>query len=152
MVLPFGVTNGRPYFQEVMLDLYGGSSRSLPSLLNEGMVDLKAQLDIWIDDLTLGTGSCDDRDYPLRSDEPSLESRGFHEHLDGLRRVLVRAQKANLRFQFAKCLFAQHAVQTLGLIAGRNIVTACPKKMQAINGWPRPSRIEDLERFLATTF
>ena len=40
---------------EVMLDLYGGSSRSLPSLLNEGMEDLKAQLDIWIDDLTLGT-------------------------------------------------------------------------------------------------
>ena len=36
-VLPFGVTNGPPYFQEAMLDLYGGASRGLEDLLAEAM-------------------------------------------------------------------------------------------------------------------
>ena len=46
--LPFGVTNGPPYFQEMMLDLYGGSSRNLPNLLNNFMEDFEAYLDCFI--------------------------------------------------------------------------------------------------------
>ena len=37
------------------------------------------------------------------------------------------------------------------MIAGCGVLKADPKKTAAISVWPRPSRMEDLERFLATT-
>ena len=73
------------------------------------------------------------------------------EHLDAVRKVLERAACANLRYKMSKCVFAQWSVPTLGMTAGRGIISADPKKIQGITTWPRPSRLEDLERFLATT-
>ena len=87
-VLPFGVTNGPPYFQEMMLDLYGGSTRGLPSLLNNSMSDLEAYLDIFIDDIQLGTGDALDHrawEQEQLADQPG---DGFHQHLAALRRLL----------------------------------------------------------------
>ena len=37
------------------------------------------------------------------------------------------------------------------MIAGNGVVKADPKKVRAIAAWPRPSRLEDVEKFLATT-
>ena len=56
VVLPFGVTNGPPYFQEAMLDLYHGASRKLPCLLGESMSEHDAVLEVFVDDITIGTG------------------------------------------------------------------------------------------------
>ena len=53
-VLPFGVTNGPSYFQEFMLTLYGGSKHG-PDMLGESMSDLDAIMEVWIDDVQLGT-------------------------------------------------------------------------------------------------
>ena len=40
-VLPFGVTNAPPYFQEMMLNLYGPRPKEgLPSMLEDAMKDL----------------------------------------------------------------------------------------------------------------
>ena len=39
----------------------------------------------------------------------------------------------------------------LGLVAGAGVVATDPKKVSAVEVWPRPTTIEDLERFLATT-
>ena len=47
-----------PYFLEFMLDLYNGTSRGLPDLLDTQM-GAHHQLDIWIDDVTIGTGNND---------------------------------------------------------------------------------------------
>ena len=46
---------------------------------------------------------------------------------------------------------AQFELSTLGMIAGQGVVKADPKKVQGISAWPRPTRLEDVERFLAST-
>ena len=78
-------------------------------------------------------------------------SDGFDQHLEALGRVLGRASLANLWLTFDKCFFAQYSLETLGMIAGNGVVKADPKKVQGIVGWPRPTRIEDVEKLLATT-
>ena len=150
-VLPFGVTNGPPYFQEMMLDLYGGSTRGLPSLLNNSMSDLEAYLDIFIDDIQLGTGDALDHRAWEQEQLADKPGDGFHQHLAALRRLLDRARVACLRFKLDKCFFCQWSIETLGMIAGCGTLRASPKKTKAIATWPRPSRLEDVERFLATT-
>ena len=76
---------------------------------------------------------------------------GFHQHLQALKRILERARVANLRFKLDKCYLCQWSIETLGMVAGCGTISASPKKTKAIEVWPRPSRLEDVERFLATT-
>ena len=134
-----------------MLDLYGGSSRDLPNLLNNSMEDLEAYLDCFIDDVQLGTGDAQDQAAWEREQREDNPEDGFHQHLAALRRILERARTAKLRFKLDKCYLCQWPLETLGMIAGCGRVKARTKKTQAINLWPRPSRLEDVERFLATT-
>jgi hypothetical protein len=146
-VLPFGVTNGPSYFQEFMLHLFGGASAndrdSLPSLLGTDIADLKALLEICIDDIQRGTGEANDHS------EESEE--GFDRHLESLYRMLERASVADLRLKLSKVFFAQYSLDTLGMVAGMGVVKPDPKILQGIAVWPRPTRLEDVERFLATT-
>ena len=58
---------------------------------------------------------------------------------------------ANLRFKLDKCFLCQWSLETLGMIAGCGTIGASPKKTKAIEVWPRPSRLENMEIFLATT-
>ena len=150
-VLPFGVTNGPPYFQEMMLDLYGGHSNKLPSLLANAMVEKETHLDVFIDDIQLGTGDALDTEAWLVDQAETNETDGFTQHLDALARILERARTAKLRFKLDKCYFCQWSIETLGMTAGCGVLQASPKKTKAITAWPRPSRLEDVERFLATT-
>ena len=150
-VLPFGVTNGPPYFQEMMLDLYGGHSNKLPSLLANSMVEQEAYLDIFIDDIQFGTGDALDTEAWLVDQAETNETDGFTQHLDALARILERARTAKLRFKLDKCYFCQWSIETLGMTVGCGVLQASPKKTKAITAWPRPSRLEDVERFLATT-
>ena len=55
-----------------------------------------------------------------------------------------------MKFKLSKCHFCQWEVHSLGLIVGCGCVRADPAKTKAISIWPRPSRMEDVERFLAT--
>ena len=148
-VLPFGEINGPCYLQECMLTLYGGS-RHGPDMLCESMSDLAAIMEVWIDDVQLGSGSLDDKTAREKDDLDLKDgSDGFDQHLEALARVLKRASLANLRFKLDMCFVAQYSLKTLGMIAGNGVVKADPKK--GIVGWPRPARIEDVEKFLATT-
>ena len=122
-VLPFGVTNGPSYFQEFMLDLYGQTS-GRPSLLGDMMKDLDACLEIWIDDVQLGSSSIVNASGKTSPDDP----KGFDQHMQAIERVLERASTVNLRFKLSKCFFAQFALETLGMIAGVGCVKADPKK------------------------
>ena len=151
-VMPYGVCNGPPYFQEFMLNLFGGSlSSGRPSLLDTAMDDLEGYLDVFIDDLQLGTGNVVNAS-PWGQD-PTEEDfqKEFERHLEALRRVFNRAREGQVRFKLSKCYFCQFTVECLGMIAGCGVLKADPKKTAAISVWPRPSRMEDLERFLATT-
>ena len=150
-VLPFGVANGPSYFQEFMLDLYGGSgsSDSKPNMLGDAMQDLDAQLEVWVDDVQLGTGSVFNSSGEMDVDVTC--PKAFKQHLEAIKRVFDRAASANLRFKLSKCYFCQFSLDTLGMVAGLGVVKTDPKKIQAIAEWPRPSRPEDVERFLAST-
>ena len=99
-------------------------------------------MEIFIDDIALGTGDA--------SDNQVSEGLSFQEHLTALDALLTRARAYHLRFKLVKCHFAQLQVELLGSIVGLGTVSACPKKVQGIVDWPRPSRREDVERFLAT--
>ncbi len=147
VVLPFGVTNGPPYFQEAMLDLYGGASRQLPSLLDsyqEGR-----WLGIFVDDVMLGTGDSHNLTYAV-SQSGMSELDGFEEHHDALKQVLERARLGNLRFKLEKMNLFQLEVECLGMDAGLGVLKASPKKTSAIETWPRPQKPEDVESFLAS--
>ena len=137
----------------MMLDLYGGTRSKLPNMLSQSMEDLEALLEIFIDDLQLGTGDAmDEKQWETaRRNADSKTDPGFDQHLTALERVFARARTVNLRFKLSKCYFAQWEVETLGMIAGCGVIKADPKKATAIVAWPRPSREEDVERFLATT-
>jgi len=150
-VLPFGVANGPSYFQEFMLDLYGGtgSSTSKPDMLGDAMHDLDAQLEVWVDDVQLGSGSVFNSSGEMDMDVTC--AKGFKQHLKAIERVFERAATANLRFKLSKCHFCKFSLDTLGMVAGLGVVKTDPKKVQAISEWPRPSRPEDVEKFLATT-
>ena len=134
-----------------MLDLYGGSTRKLPNLLNTCMEDLEAFLDRFVDDVQLGTGNALDSAAWERDAQEQHSDGGFVQHLRALERVLERARVANLKFKLDKCYFCQWSLETLGMIAGNGTILASSRKTLAISQWPRPSRLEDVERFLATT-
>ena len=153
-VLPFGVTNVPSYFQEMMLNLYGPRPKEgLPSMLEDAMKDLDAHLSIFMDDLQVGSGDALDNEEWARQDEATARGEageGFQQHLQVLGRILGRARLANLKFKLTKCYFCQWEVESLGLFCACGSVRADPKKTMAIAAWPRPSRLEDVERFLAT--
>ena len=67
-----------------------------------------------------------------------------------LERFLERAKQHNLRLKLSRCYFAQFAIEALGVVAGMGVVRPDPKKVQGIVAWPRPSRLDDVEKFLAT--
>ena len=150
-VLPFGVTNGPSYFQEFMLDLFGGRfkvpKQPLSDLLADGLSDLGGILEVWVDDIQVGTGDAANIEAQPEDGQPD----GFDAHLVALERIFERASLANLRFKLSKCFFAQFELETLGMIAACGVMKPDPKKTHAIAVWPRPARLEDVERFLATT-
>ena len=115
------------------------------------MEDLEAYLDVFIDDVQLGTGDALDLQAWEKEQRADEAGDGFHQHLPALKRILERARVANLRFKLDKCYLCHWSLETLGMIAGCGTISASPKKAKAIEVWPRPSRFEVLERFFATT-
>ena len=98
-----------------------------------------------MDDVQLGSGDATDADAWAVEEEAMKRNEvgdGFKQHLEAIRRVLARARRANLKFKWE--------VTSLGLVVGCGCVRADPSKTSAITLWPRPSRKEDAERFLAT--
>ncbi|CAE8623312.1 unnamed protein product, partial [Polarella glacialis] len=132
----FGVTNGPTFFQNFM-------SQTFSDMLGTQMCDLDSVLEFFIDDGALGTG-----DAFLES--PADIDQSFSKHLEALGRVFKRAATKNLRFKLSKCFFGQLSVDLLGMKAGLGAVSADAKKVQGIVAWPRPSRPEDIEKFLAS--
>ena len=106
------------------------------------MKDEDASLEVYVDDVQLGTGDA------LVGDPESTES--FEQHLRALQKILERARVVELRYKLDKCFLFQLELPTLGMVAGRGVITSDPAKVEAIQKWPRPQRPEDIERFLAT--
>ncbi|CAE8641381.1 unnamed protein product [Polarella glacialis] len=137
-VCPFGVTNGPSCYQGLMLDLFKNQvGTQLPDTVFE----------IFLDDGCIGTGDALSQAGWLEDEQGDV---GYDHHLAMFQQVLTQAQTANLRLKLSKCFFMQYTVELLGMSVGAGTVSPDPKKVKAVSTWPRPSRREDVERFLAS--
>jgi len=63
-------------------------------------------------------------------------------------RVLQRIQDLDLFLQLAKCSFNQTSVEYLGLIISEGEIHMDPVKLKAIEDWPLPRTVKDVQKFL----
>ncbi|GBN26098.1 Retrovirus-related Pol polyprotein from transposon 297 [Araneus ventricosus] len=77
-----------------------------------------------------------------------MVGRTFEEHLNNLRKVFQRLQKANLKLSPKKCTIFQKEVTYLGYIISAEGVKTDPGKIKAVLDWPRPETVHDLRSFL----
>ncbi|GBM66543.1 Retrovirus-related Pol polyprotein from transposon 297 [Araneus ventricosus] len=81
-------------------------------------------------------------------DDIIIVGRTFEEHLNNLRKVFQRLQKANLKLNPKKCRFFQREVAYLGHVISAKGVKTDSEKIKAVVDWPRPDKIHDLRSFL----
>jgi len=138
-VMPFGVCNGPACFQATMLDIFG-------PMMYDAMTDVEAVLEFFMDDGALGTGI-------LSAAALATDDKGdkyFDQHLEALSRIFGKSRSVNLKLKLTKCFFVQYEAELLGMSVSRGIIKSDPKKSLALAAWPRPSRLEDVEKFLCT--
>ncbi|GBO19116.1 Retrovirus-related Pol polyprotein from transposon 412, partial [Araneus ventricosus] len=77
-----------------------------------------------------------------------IVGRTFEEHINNLRKVFQRLQKANLKLNPKKCRFFQMEVAYLGHVTFSEGVKTDPEKIKAVIDLPHPDKIHDLRSFL----
>jgi hypothetical protein len=81
-------------------------------------------------------------------DDILIYSRTWEAHLHHVDKVLQLLQDNQLFVKKAKCSFGVNEVEYLGHIVGREGVRVDPKKIQAMQDWPRPMTLKRLRGFL----
>ncbi|GBL97396.1 Retrovirus-related Pol polyprotein from transposon 297 [Araneus ventricosus] len=81
-------------------------------------------------------------------DDIIIVGRTFEEHLNNIRKVFQRLQKANLKLSPKKCRFFRKEVSYLGHIISADGVKTDPEKTKAVVDWPRPETVHELRSFL----
>ncbi|GBN85985.1 Retrovirus-related Pol polyprotein from transposon 297 [Araneus ventricosus] len=74
--------------------------------------------------------------------------RTFQEHLNNIRKVFQRLQKANLKLSLKKCRFFRKKVSYLGHIISADGVKTDPEKTKSVVDWPRPETVRNLRSLL----
>ena len=144
-VMPFGVCNGPAVFHGAMLEIFQdimfgtGADGDL-------IKSLDALVEFFMDDGAIGSGNCDRESLELDARSDVL----FDKHLRALACVFKRCRSVNLRLKLSKCYFCQFELGLLGMIVGRGNMSCDPQKTIALSAWPRPSRREDVEKFLCS--
>ncbi|GBN99011.1 Retrovirus-related Pol polyprotein from transposon 297 [Araneus ventricosus] len=77
-----------------------------------------------------------------------IVGRTFEEHLNNIRKVFQRLQKANLKLSPKKCRFFRKEVSYLGHTISSDGVKTDPEKTKAVVDWPRPETVHDLRSLL----
>ncbi|GBL88233.1 Retrovirus-related Pol polyprotein from transposon 297 [Araneus ventricosus] len=77
-----------------------------------------------------------------------IVGRTFEEHLNNLRKVFLRLQKANLKLSPKKCRFLQKEVTYHGHVISAEGVKTDPEKIKAVVDWTLPETVHDLRHFL----
>ena len=72
----------------------------------------------------------------------------FNDHLDNIVQVLERFRKYNLKLKAKKCLLFQREVLFLGKIGNRNGISVNPESVRAIQEWPIPTSVKEVQRIL----
>jgi len=81
-------------------------------------------------------------------DDILVASRSDEEHLDHLRQVFEILQKNGLQINPVKCVFSVPSLSFLGHMVNAAGITPLPKHVKALQDFPPPSDLKQLQRFL----
>ena len=81
-------------------------------------------------------------------DDVIVYGNTLEEHARRLGHVLERFDRANLKLQPGKCVFAQPQVEYLGYVVSREGIRASPDKTKAVRNFPVPRNVKEVRSFL----
>ena len=81
-------------------------------------------------------------------DDIIIFSKTPSDHLERLRAVFLKLEKANLRLKPSKCEFFRERIEYLGHIVSKAGIETNPKKIQKVLDWPVPKTVTSLRGFL----
>ena len=84
-------------------------------------------------------------------DDVIIFSTNPEDHIVRLRAVLQKLRAAGLKLKPSKCEFFKDRISYLGHIVSKDGVETDPKKIRAIQKWPKPETVYDVRSFLGFT-
>ena len=90
------------------------------------------------------------RRLALYMDDLCVISKTFSKHLENLQETFDALRKHGLSIKAVKCSFAMSKVTFLGHKITRKGVSPLHSKVAAVQKWPPPAHVRDLQRFLGT--
>ena len=84
-------------------------------------------------------------------DDIIIFSKPPKEHIERLRGVFQKLHEAGLKLKPKKCEFFKTKISYLGHIVSRDGIECDPKKVEAIQNWPRPITVSDVRSYLGFT-
>ena len=84
-------------------------------------------------------------------DDVIIFSTNPEDHIIRLRAVLQKLRAAGLKLKPSKCEFFKDRISYLGHIVSKDGVETDPKKVRAIQKWPKPETVYDVRSFLGFT-
>lgn len=81
-------------------------------------------------------------------DDVLIASCNIKEHVDHVRRVLIKLSEAGLRLKPNKCVFAADEIEYLGHTLTAEGVKPNSGKVEAVRSFPRPSNVKEVKSFL----
>ena len=84
-------------------------------------------------------------------DDIIIYSKTPEEHIERLEGIFAKLQKAGLTLKPSKCEFLKSRITYLGHIVSKNGIETDPKKISAVQQWPRPTTVTQVRKFLGFT-
>ena len=84
-------------------------------------------------------------------DDILIFSKNLHEHLQHLRPVFERLHKEKFMAKQQKCEFGKTCIKYLGHVLENGTVSADPDKVSAMQTWPKPENIKEVQQFMGLT-
>ena len=77
-----------------------------------------------------------------------IHTINLKEHNQLVRQVLQVLRQNQLYLWYEKCTFAQNTIEYLGFVIGNGEIHMDPKKVEAIQAWPEPKNLTNVQSFL----
>ena len=84
-------------------------------------------------------------------DDIIIFSKTPEEHIERLEGVFAKLQKAGLTLKPSKCEFLKSRITYLGHMVSKDGIETDPKKIAAVQQWPRPTTVTQVRKFLGFT-
>lgn len=84
-------------------------------------------------------------------DDILIPSSTVEENLQILKTVLLILKQYSLKLNIEKCLFLKTKIEYLGYVISHEGITLSPRHTEAIQAFPQPTKVVELQRFLGLT-